>query len=97
MNFENKYQIMKLVNQLNPDLSLFEKDDDILDPLYYIKGKKMLIKFINSDYKIIKIYFPISITKKDFYSIAYHYKSLTISNILLIHKNNILNEDINNY
>lgn len=39
---------MKLENQLNPDLSLFEKDNNILDPLYYIRGKKIFVYFFNS-------------------------------------------------
>ena len=76
---------------------------NIEDPLDYIKEPKIIIRFINSDYKEYKIKIPLSITKYDLYSIAQDYKCFknnnkhcetgNHSNILLINNNIILNRD----
>ena len=43
LNIDDKYQIMKIVNRINPNLSALKINDEILDPLYYIKGPKKII------------------------------------------------------
>ena len=58
-----------------------------------MKEAKKIIKFINSEYNIIKVKIPNSITKLEFYSIANLYKALYFSKFLLIHKNLILEKD----
>ena len=70
MNYEEKYQIMKLLNHLNPQYSFLEKGNDIEDPLYYVHEKKKLIKFVNCNFRLFNVKVPVSINKKDLYSIA---------------------------
>ena len=97
MNFDNSYQIKCILNLLDPNYSGFKYDNinKIEDPLYYIEKPKKVIKFINSDYTIYKVKVPEIINKSDLYSIAKHYKyyNNSDSNILLIYKNEVLNED----
>ena len=52
-----------------------------------------MIYFINSDYYKIRVKIPSLISKIELYSIAKVYKVFRRTNILLIHKNIILNED----
>lgn len=95
MNYEEKNQIMYLLNHLNPNYS-FIKGNDIEDPLYYVNEKKKLIKFVNCDFKLFNVKVPISISKKDLYLIAgYFYRVLRTTKIslLLIYMNCILNCD----
>jgi hypothetical protein len=93
MDFNDKYQIMNIMNRLNPDLSKLEQDNEILDPLHYIKEPKKVVKFVNSDFKLFNVKIPSSIDKIDLYSIASSYKALNISDILLISKNCIIKKD----
>ena len=94
MNYNNKNQIKSLIKQI-----LFNTngiDCKIKDPLYYLNEPKIQINFINSDYNVFKVKIPKSINNYDLYTIAKKYKSLDISEILLIHNNNILVEDESN-
>ena len=88
MNFNEKVQIMNLINHLNPNLSVIKETHND-DPLHYIKDDKIIIKF-----KVLyNVQIPVSINKKDLYSIAEKYKSCYFTNFLLIHSNSILNKD----
>ena len=78
---------------LNSNYSNLKEANDIDDPLYYIKEKKILIKFVNLRFKIYNVKIPISIDKKDLYSIALDYADWHGSKILLVYMNCILNED----
>lgn len=93
LNINEKYQIMNIINRLNPDISSLKENEKILDPLYYIKEPKKLIKFINSDFNLFNVKIPISINKTDLYSIVDQYKYLNNTNILLIHNNSIIEKD----
>ena len=93
MNFNQKFQIMNLINHLNPDLSLIKISDTIEDPLYYIHEYKINIKLINYNKTLYNVKIPTSITKSDLYSIAQTYKAFDFTNILLVHNNCILNKD----
>ena len=64
MNYNEKYQIINLLNNLDTDCPMLNLCYDITDPLPHIKEKKKLIKFINHDFKISKVKVPISIDKK---------------------------------
>jgi len=88
MNYNNKNQIKSLIKQIYFNTNGI--DCKIEDPLYYLNEPKILIKFINSDYKVFKVKIPKTITNYDLYTIAKKYKSLFLSKILLIHNNNIL-------
>ena len=92
MNFNEKVQIMNLINHLNPNLSVIKETHND-DPLHYIKDDKIIIKFINRDKVLYNVQIPVSINKKDLYSIAEKYKSCYFTNFLLIHSNSILNKD----
>ena len=63
------------------------------DPLFYINEPKILIRFINSNYIVKKVKILKSNTQYDLYTIADLYKLYNNSNILLVHKNKILNKD----
>jgi len=93
MNFEYPNQIKGLLNLLNENYSGFKYENDVKDPLFYIKGPKIIIKFFDSNYQVKKVKIPKSITQYDLYTIADLYKLFNISNILLVHKNKILNKD----
>ena len=93
LNIDDKYQIMNIVNRINPNLSTLKINDEILDPLYYIEGPKKIIKFINSDFKLFNVKIPKQINMKDLYSIVCQYKCLSNTEIALIYKNYILTED----
>jgi hypothetical protein len=93
VDFNDKYQIMNIMNRLNPDLSKLEQDNEILDPLHYIKEPKKVVKFVNSDFKLFNVKIPSFIDKIDLYSIASLYKTKDNSDILLISKNCIIKED----
>jgi len=93
MNFNQKFQIMNLINHLNPDLSLIKISDTIEDPLYYIHEYKINIKLINYNKTLYNVKIPTFITKSDLYSIAQTYRAFDFTNILLVHNNNILNKD----
>lgn len=93
MNYNEKYQISKLLENLDTKSPLLKEEKDIRDPLSYIKEKKKLIKFINHDFKIINVKVPISIDKMTLYQIADLYKSLEGAEFLLVYMNCILNKD----
>ena len=93
MNFEYPNQIKALLNLLNENYSGYKYENGVEDPLFYINEPKIFIKFINSDYVVKKVNIPKTITLYDLYTIANLYKLCHISNILLIHKNRILNRD----
>ena len=101
MNFEHPQQVKSLINHLFPNYSelkqIYDDDNDknnILGELLpYIHEEKKIIKFINSNKILYNIKIPCSITKSDLYGIAELYKGMMLSNILLIHNNNILNND----
>ena len=94
MDYSNPTQIQNILNLLDPNYPelKYENMHQIHDPLYYIKGPKTVIKFINSDYIIYKVRIPKTINKFDLHSIAQFYKhdKTLYSNIILIYKNNIL-------
>ena len=94
MNFNQKFQIMNLINHLNPDLSLIKISDKIEDPLYYIHEYKINIKLINYNKILYNVNIPTFITKSDLYSIAQTYRAFDFTNILLVHNNSILNKDV---
>ena len=93
MNFNQKFQIMNLINHLNPDLSLIKISDKIEDPLYYIHEYKINIKLINYNKILYNVNIPTFITKSDLYSIAQTYRAFDFTNLLLVHNNSILNKD----
>ena len=93
VDINDKYQIMNIMNRLNPNLSTLKQDNEILDPLHYINKPKKVVKFVNSDFKLFNVKIPTFIDKIDLYSIASLYKSLEISDILLISNNCIIKED----
>ena len=93
VDINDKYQIMNIMNRLNPNLSILKQDNEIRDPLYYIKEPKKVVKFVNSDFKLFNVKIPSFIDKKDLYSIASLYKTLDISDILLISKDCTIKED----
>jgi hypothetical protein len=92
MNFNEKAQIMNLINHLNPDFSLIKEIHND-DPLNYIEEEKIIVKFINGNKVLYNVKIPVSINKKDLYSIAEKYKSEYVTNILLVHNNSILDQD----
>ena len=97
MNYDNPNQIKFILNLIDPKFPglKYNNINEVQDPLYYIKGHKITIKFINSDFIIYKVRIPKSISKFDLYTIAKLYKFHKNSNsdILLIYNNNILNND----
>lgn len=93
MNYNNPNQINGLLNNLNPNYPGLHQSNEIKDPLPYVRGEKKLIRLINSNYDIINAKIPKDITKFDFYSIVKIYKAFQISNMILIHKANILAHD----
>jgi hypothetical protein len=93
MNFEYPNQIKALLNLLNENYSGLKYENGVKDPLFYIKGPKIMIKFINSNYEVKKVYIPKSITQYDLYTVANLYKNCFKNNILLIHKDKILNKE----
>lgn len=93
MNFNQKYQIMNLINHLNPDFSLIKSNNKIEDPLYYINEYKINIRLINYNKILYNVKIPTFITKSDLYSIAQTYRAFYFTNILLVHNNCILNKD----
>ena len=60
MNFNEKVQIMNLINHLNPNLSVIKETHND-DPLHYIKDDKIIIKFINRDKVLYNVQIPVSI------------------------------------
>lgn len=93
MNFAYPNQIKAILNLLNENFSGFKYENDVKDPLFYIKEPKIIIKFINSNYVVIKVKIPKSITQYDLYTIANLYKWKQRSDILLIHKNKVLKKN----
>ena len=95
MNLNNQKQINSLLNNLNPNYPGLHQGyyNNIKNPLPYMKEEKIIIKFINSDYEIINVKIPKDITKIDFYSIAKLYKVFYFTNMILIHNENILDND----
>ena len=94
MNFKYPNQIKGILNLLNENYSKFRFGNSAEDPLFYIKGQKINIIFINSNYEIKKVKIPISITQYDLYTVANLCKrNYCIENILLIHKNKVLKKD----
>ena len=80
MNFDCPNQIKNMIYFLSLNYIKLDTSNKIEDPLYYIKGPKIIIKFINSNYKEYKVNIPLSITKYDLYSIAQIYKCFTNNN-----------------
>ena len=66
---------MELIIRLNPNPSDLRHDNKILDPLHYIEAEKKIVKFITSNYTLLKIKIPLNITKMDLYSIARFYRN----------------------
>ena len=93
MNFAYPNQIKAILNLLNENFSGFKYENDVKDPLFYIKEPKIIIKFINSNYVVIKVKIPKSITQYDLYTIADLYKWIYLHDILLIHKNKVLKKN----
>jgi hypothetical protein len=94
MNFEYPNQIKALLNLLNENYSEFKYENDVKDPLFYINDPKIIVKFINSNFEVKKVNIPKSINKYDLYTVANLYKCYYHNdNILLVHKNKILNKD----
>ena len=101
MNFEHPQQVQSLINHLFPnygELKQIYDDDNDKNNIYgellpYIHEEKKTIKFINSNKILYNIKIPCSISKSDLYEIAKLYKGLNYSNIILVHNNNILNND----
>ena len=97
MNYNNPIQIKNILNLLNPNYTglKYNNINQVEDPLYYIKGPKIIIKFINSDYIIYKVRIPKTINKYDLHTIAklYKYNKGSYADVLLIYNNNILNND----
>lgn len=92
-DFDEKIQIINLINLLTPNYSMIKIDNETKDPLYYIEGEEKIIKLVTYDFKLINVRIPCSISKRDLYSIAWPYKTLFSSEIMLVHNNNILKED----
>jgi len=101
MNFDHPQQVQSLINHLFPnygELKQINDDDNDKYNIYgellpYIHEEKKIIKFINSNKMLYNIKIPCSISKSDLYGIAELYKGLNYTNIILIHNNNILNND----
>ena len=93
MNFAYPNQIKAILNLLNENFSGFTYENDVKDPLFYIKEPKIIIKFINSNYVVIKVKIPKSITQYDLYTIGDLYKWKYLHDILLIHKNKVLKKN----
>ena len=93
MNYENKKQIISLMNQLDPNYSNFVLSEKIYDPMPYIREDKIKIKFINSNYILLNVKIPKFLTKNELYYISELYKVFDRTNSLLIHKNKILAKD----
>lgn len=93
MNYNEKEQIMNLVNLLNLNLSKLKQSNEIKYSLDYIKGEKRLIKFVNSVFVLFNVRIPISFSKKELYQIAFFYKFSINSEILLVYNNDILKKD----
>ena len=93
MNFGYPNQIKPILNLLNENHPGFKYENSVEDPLFYINEPKILIRFINSNYIVKKVKILKSNTQYDLYTIADLYKLHHYSNILLIHKNKILNKD----
>ena len=92
-DFDEKIQIMNLINLLTPNFLMIKVDNEIKDPLYYIREEKKSIKFVNLDFKLFNVKIPKSISQGDLYSIALLYKTFHNSKILLVYQNNILKND----
>ena len=86
MNYNEPNQIKKLLDNLDTNNPNLKEGNDIDDPMFYIKEKKKLIKFINHDFKIFNVKVPISIDKNTLYQVAEKYKTFLYSEILLIYK-----------
>ena len=92
-DFDEKIQIMNLINLLTPNFLMIKVDNEIKDPLYYIREEKKSIKFVNLDFKLFNVMIPKSISQGDLYSISLLYKTFHNSKILLVYQNNILKND----
>lgn len=92
-DFDEKIQIMNLINLLTPNYLMIKVDNEVKDPLYYIQEEKKCVKFVNLDFKLFNVIIPKSISQEDLYSIALLYKTFHNSNILLVYQNNILKKD----
>ena len=73
-------------------IKIDEGQDDI-DEYPYILEEKKTIKFMRDDNTIIRVKIPISLKKNELYLIANNYKLRKFSDIILSHKNIILNND----
>ena len=71
MNYNERGQIMNLVNLLNPNLSSLNQINGTKYSLDYIKEEKRHIKFINSNFELFNVSIPISFSIKDLYQIAF--------------------------
>ena len=70
-----------------------DEDQDDIDEYPYILEEKTIIKFIRDDNTIRRVKIPISLKKNELYLIANNYKLREFSDIILSHKNTILNND----
>ena len=89
----NINQMNQMNNNINFNMNNNNDDNNIIDLFPYIKEKKKIIKFINSNYESNSIKIPISINKGDLYSIAYNYKSHPSLKFILSYKNIMIKED----
>ena len=69
MDFDHPSQIKLLLKHLGPNFSEFNYKNE-KGKFSYIKEKKKLIKFVNSDYVVIDVLIPCLISKSELYSIA---------------------------
>ena len=79
-------------NVIKNFIKIDEIQDDI-DEYPYILEEKTIIKFIRDDNTIRRVKIPISLKKNELYLIANNYKLREFSDIILSHKNTILNND----
>ena len=102
-NMNNFNQMNQMNNNINFNMnnnnnnSMLHKtnnnDDNIIDLFPYITEEKKIIKFINSNYQSNSIKIPISINKRDIYSISDNYKSGPSLKFILSYKNIMIKED----
>jgi hypothetical protein len=91
------YRKINLNKNYNNGFKNNELKDAVEDPLYYINELKKVLKFSTiktlENGSFIKVKIPISLTKRDLYSIARYYQECYYSNIILAYNNYLLKED----
>ena len=97
MNYEHPQQIKALINHLYPNYSqLIKKTHDYFNEeelFSHINEAKKKVNFINSNKEMFTIPVPCSITKSDLYVVADLFKGLKYTNIILVLRDKILNND----